>query len=253
MTTPSHRVALTFDLWDTLVVDDSDEPVRASRHLRTKAAQREHLFVDFATRRGADSDAALAAFQQANATFRHQWKVEHVTPHIGDRLMSGLRALGLPADAGFDTLVEAFSMMEVDIPPRLADGVPEMLEVLHERYRLGIISDAIVTPGAYLRRILAGYDLLRFFDITVFSDEAGAAKPDASVFHIAAKGLGVPVTGLVHVGDREPNDIAGPLAVGARAILYTGAVDRGSASTRASAVCTHHGELPDILSRLESP
>lgn len=249
--TPSRQVAITFDLWDTLVIDDSDEPIRAERHLRTKAAEREHLFVDYATRRGIDAAAASTAFQEANSRFRHQWKVQHVTPHIGDRLMHGLRALSLTADDGFEALVEAFSTMEVDIPPRLAPGVAKMLATLHDRYRLGIISDAIVTPGAYLRRILAGYDLLRFFDITVFSDEAGAAKPARQVFDIAAKGLGVPVTGIVHIGDREANDIAGPLGVGARAVLYTGAIDRGSESTRATAVCTHHDELADILATLE--
>jgi putative hydrolase of the HAD superfamily len=139
--------------------------------------------------------------------------------------------------------------MEVDLPPRLAPGAREVLEALHGSYRLGIVSDAIVTPGAQLREILAGYDLLRFFDVTVFSDEAGASKPDPRVFHVAAAGLGVDVTEIAHIGDRDANDIAGPHAAGAKGVLYTGVVDRGASPT-ADAVCTHHDDLPAILAAL---
>ena len=35
--------AITFDLWDTLVVDDSDEAKRAEHGLRSKFDERRHL------------------------------------------------------------------------------------------------------------------------------------------------------------------------------------------------------------------
>ena len=35
--------AVTFDLWDTVVHDDSDEPKRKARGLRGKKAERRHL------------------------------------------------------------------------------------------------------------------------------------------------------------------------------------------------------------------
>ena len=35
--------AITFDLWDTLIDDDSDEPKRKAKGLRTKKAERRHL------------------------------------------------------------------------------------------------------------------------------------------------------------------------------------------------------------------
>jgi hypothetical protein len=35
--------AVTFDLWDTMVYDDSDEPERAARGLRSKKGERRHL------------------------------------------------------------------------------------------------------------------------------------------------------------------------------------------------------------------
>ncbi|MDX1576607.1 MAG: hypothetical protein R3285_10465, partial [Kiloniellales bacterium] len=35
--------AVTFDLWDTMVDDDSDEPKRAAKGLRSKREERRHL------------------------------------------------------------------------------------------------------------------------------------------------------------------------------------------------------------------
>ena len=45
--------------------------------------------------------------------------------------------------------------------------------------------------------------------------------------------------------------VAGPLAVGARAVLYTGAVDRrDNKPTAASAVATHYDQLPALIDAL---
>jgi putative hydrolase of the HAD superfamily len=115
---------------------------------------------------------------------------------------------------------------------------------------LGIISDAIHTPGPGLRQILQREGLLPYFSHWVFSDEAGAAKPAPTVFEQAAAGLAISLAEMVHIGDRESNDIAGPLAMGMQAVLYTGAVDRGSHDTQASAICRDYAHLPEILKTL---
>lgn len=240
--------AITFDLWDTLVVDDSDEAVRAASGLPTKPEARRQAFVaEVCRHHDLPADVVAEALEAANATFRHQWKVEHRTPHIRERLADAYARLSLAPTPGFDALVEEFSSMEVNLPPRPTDGVHEALEALHGRYKLGVISDAIVTPGTHLRRILAHHDLLRFFSVLVFSDEAGESKPSARVFQLAADGFGVQPEEIAHVGDRESNDVAGPQAVGARGVLYTGAVDRGAAGSRADAVCADLRALPEIV------
>ena len=38
--------AITFDLWDTIVIDDSDEPKRAAQGLSSKPVARETLFIE---------------------------------------------------------------------------------------------------------------------------------------------------------------------------------------------------------------
>ena len=84
----------------------------------------------------------------------------------------------------------------------------------------------------------------------MFFDEAGAAKPDLKVFHLASKGLNTPLEHLVHIGDRESNDIVGPREVGAHAILITASIDRGREGTRASAICERYVDLPGIVASL---
>lgn len=140
--------------------------------------------------------------------------------------------------------------MEADHPPDPAPHAREMLAEVAARWPLAIVSDAIVTPGRLLRDVMAQHGLAEFFTAFIFSDEAGAAKPARAVFDQAAEALGVPVTHLVHVGDREANDVRGVQGVGGQAVLYTGVIDRGSDATTAEAVCADHRQLPALLARL---
>ena len=73
---------------------------------------------------------------------------------------------------------------------------------------MGVISDTIHTNGRGLRHLLRQQGILQYFDYFVFSDEVGASKPSTAVFHQAALGLGLPPQQIVHVGDRESNDVA---------------------------------------------
>lgn len=244
--------AVTFDFWDTLAVDDSDEPLRAARGLLPKPLARQSLFVDavLGDWPNLDSAAVIAAYTEANRRAAARWKGEHVTSTVTERLDEALALANLGRPSNFDGLVHAFETMEVEIPPRLVPGAAEALRALSARYRLGIISDTIITPGRGLRAILAQNGVLDRFTSFVFSDELGCAKPSPRVFAAAAKELGAAPGEIVHVGDREANDVLGPQAAGFRAILFTGAVDRGSAGTRADAVCAQLAELPKILQEL---
>ncbi len=246
--------AITFDFWDTIVRDDTDEPKRTAQGLPSKADARVSTFVtEVSAHHPALDEATIrAALTEANARFRHAWKKEHHTPSVGDRLAVGFDVLGIERTPGFDALVSNWETMEVQIPPDLAPGIEDCLAQLDGRYRLGIISDAIVTPGTGLRQILGDYGLLHHFDDFVFSDEAGAAKPAARVFELAVAGLGVAPGELLHVGDREANDIDGPRAFSARSILYTGAIDRRQPGevSRADRVVAHHRDLPAAVASI---
>lgn len=243
-------LAVTFDLWDTLVIDDSDEVQRAARGLPTKVVARRECFRRLVHEASPEltADQADQAWDTANAAFRKWWKQEHHTPPVSRRLDVGLKALGLARPDGYDAAVHELSTMEVEIPPDLLPGAAEALAALAARYPLAIISDSIVTPAKGLRQILENHGLAKFFATTCFSDEVGASKPDPRPYHAAARALGVNVRGLVHVGDRQETDVDGAHAVGARAVYFTGAVDRGPHT--ADVLCTDLRQLPDLIAAL---
>ncbi len=252
--------AITFDFWDTIAVDDSDEPKRAARGLPSKAQAREQLFAETMAARypHITPEQAITAYRVADERFKYDWHEDHHTPGVPVRLYYAYEHLGLGPQPGkyaglvqeVDELVREIETMEIRIPPDFAPGVHNTLQLLAEEYKLGIISDTIHTNGRGLRHLLRQNGLLQYFSYFVFSDEVHMAKPSTDVFRQAALGLGFPPSQIVHVGDRESNDVVGPLAAGMRAILYTGIRDRGSERSRADAVCRSYLDLPSAIRHL---
>ena len=250
MTTPLK--AVSFDLWDTLVDDDSDEPKRFARGLRSKPEERRHLLWEALDRHQPTAPEEVnAAFDAADAAFNKAWKEDAVTWPVAERLGVALAALGreLSADE-LRALAGALGRMEVDIPPDPVDGIADALKDLGRRYKLCVTSDTLVTPADGLRAILEGHGLKQYFSGFAFSDEVGHAKPHRSMFEAAAGQLGVELAEMVHVGDRGHNDIEGPQALGMKAVLFTAARDEDRAGTSADAVCGRHQDLPGIIDSL---
>jgi putative hydrolase of the HAD superfamily len=247
--------AVTFDLWDTVFVDDSDEPKRQRQGLLPKPAQRRSLVHEFLNRHAPVSrDQVDLAYDTVDAAFSRVWHQHSITWSVRERLETLLQGLGreLPED-DFAELIRLHEEMELEIRPDLATGITEAIQALHGKYRLGVISDAIFSPGRVLRQLLEKEGLLRYFEALIFSDEIGCSKPSPAIFKAAARELGVELAELVHVGDRESNDVTGPQASGARAILTTVVKDRGRDGSRADAVCDSYEELDRILDSLQNP
>ena len=244
--------AVTFDLWDTVFRDDSDEPKRAAAGLLSKYLTRRKLIYQFLNRHQPVTQAQVdASYAATDAAFRKVWYDQGVTWSVRERLDIVLKGLErtLPKEE-LAELVRLHEEMELEIQPDLAPGIVEAIHCLHGRYKLGVISDAIFSPGRVLRRLLAENDLEKYFDVFIFSDEIGCSKPDPKTFLAAAEGLGVDVREIAHVGDRDSKDIKGPQHLGAKGIYTTVINDRGSSSTSADAVCTDYNQLADIIDSL---
>jgi len=246
--------AVTFDLWDTVFIDDSDEPKRAARGLPPKPVERRNLVHQFLLRHNPVSKELVdTAYDTVDAAFRQVWYGQNVTWTVRERLSVLLKGLqrDLPA-AELDELIRLHEDMELEFRPDLAAGVAEALQNLHGKYKIGVISDAIFSPGRALRKLLEHYDILKFFDAFVFSDEIGCSKPEPAAFEAAAKALDVSPSEIVHIGDRELKDIDGPHVVGGLAVLCTVVKDRAGKNTKADAVCRDFEDLPAILEKLNS-
>ena len=244
--------AISFDLWDTLVVDDSDEAKRAAQSLRSKREERRYLTWQ-AVKEYSDLslEQVTLGFDVLDAAFNKMWHDQFVTWPVDERLAVLLKGLGcqLP-EHEFRKLIDVQSQMEVVIPPEAIDGVHAALENLSGRYRMCVVSDAVFTPGRCLRELLAHHDLERFFEAFVFSDEAGRSKPHRSVFDAAAQKMCVPLANMVHIGDRQHNDVEGAHAVGMKAILFTASRAIDEPGNTADAVCGTYAELPRIIDSL---
>jgi putative hydrolase of the HAD superfamily len=244
---------VSFDLWDTVFVDDSDEPKRRAQGLPPKAAERRELLYRFLSRHAPIERALVdCAYDTADAAFWHVWRNQHVTWTVRERLriiLAGLKR-ELPDDE-LAELVRLHEEMELRVRPDLAPGVADALRALAGRYKLAVVSDAIFTPGWALRELLAGYGLKDLFAAFAFSDEVGRSKPAREMFEHAARAAGCRLEEMVHVGDREHNDVIGARNAGCRAVLVTVVKDRGSQGTQADAVCRDYRDLPAIIASLD--
>lgn len=244
--------AVTFDLWDTIVHDDSDEPKRKAQGLLSKKAERRRLVWEALNLEAPTDQATVGlAYDVADAAFNKVWHDQHVTWTIGERLGVLLKGLGrsLP-ESVLAEVVRRHEEMEIEVRPDLITGIAEALAALHGRYKTCIVSDAIVSPGRALRRLLESYDLARHFDGFAFSDEVGHSKPHRDMFEAAAKQMNVRLDEIVHVGDRDHNDVKGPQALGMKAILFVATRDADRSKTSADAICERHADLPAAVDRL---
>ncbi len=241
--------AITFDLWDTVFVDDSDENTRASKGMNSKPVERRKIIRNYLEKSIAISQESVnIAYNTADAAFRHAWYQQGVTWTVRERLEIILKGLeSTVSENDLKEMIRLHEEMELEVMPELAPGIADTIAELEQSYTLAVISDTIFSPGRVLRKILEKYDLLKYFSAFVFSDEIGCAKPDSRVFESVSNQLNLPVNSFLHIGDREEKDVAGPHAVGAKSILTTVVKDRGSSKTEADAVCYDYSRLIEII------
>lgn len=244
--------AVSFDLWDTVIHDDSDEPKRLAQGLRTKSQERRYLVWEALDRVEAiDYETVRLAYDVAEAAFRHVWHDQHVTWTVAERIDVILKGLAreLP-DKLRDEVIRAHEEMEIVVTPDPVEGIGDALAELAKRYKLCVVSDAIVSPGRCLRTWLDLHGFKGYFSGFAFSDEVGYSKPHHDMFAAVSEQLEVDLKYMVHVGDRDHNDVKGPQALGMKAILFTGTRDKDKHNTSADAICEHHRDLPGIVDRL---
>jgi putative hydrolase of the HAD superfamily len=133
----------------------------------------------------------------------------------GDTFNRWLAAHGL-ADEGLVTqLVQAYR----GHTPRIAPfpEVPGLLQRLHHRYHLGLVSDGYL---AVQQRKLAALGLSGYFDAVVFSDEWGAGtwKPSPYPFQVMLECLGVEASWTAYIADNPAKDFLGAHQAGLRTV-----------------------------------
>lgn len=99
-----------------------------------------------------------------------------------------------------------------------APGAHAVLDGLRRR---GLKTGMVSNFDHRLPAVLTALDLAARLDVVVLPADAGAAKPDPRIFHLALARLNVAPHEALYIGDDAEDDIAGATAAGLRAIDAT--------------------------------
>ena len=102
----------------------------------------------------------------------------------------------------------------------VVDHGEEVLKELYRRgYKLGIISNLIGETEVY--DWLDEDGLLDLFDSVILSPECGLRKPDAEIYRVSSRDLGIPCENIASIADNQGRDIEGAREAGiACNVLY---------------------------------
>jgi len=142
---------------------------------------------------------------------------------LADQVLSeGAPEVGeLDRDNFFEVAYEHFAESGVwELYPEVID----VLELLHRRFRLAIVSNF----DGRLRVILERLGISKYFDRILVSSEIGADKPDPEIFRRAVKFLGLQPGDVLHVGDDPERDWHAAVVAG----LFVFKLDRTRNSLR---------------------
>lgn len=98
---------------------------------------------------------------------------------------------------------------------RAYDRVPQTLDSLQGKFRMGLVSDG---SSAVQHKKLRTAQLTSYFEVIVVSEEVGASKPSARPFEHALAQLGVGPEQAVFVGDHPERDVQGAARLGMTAV-----------------------------------
>ena len=217
---------VTFDLWQTLLIDDrelglrrSDARLEGVRRLLSDCGEEyepEHI-----------SEAYWECYRQCVAireelrdvSFPEQIEifVEGISPGLGERLTAGALSE--------ITRVYADSFLDYP-PPAHSDALDVLRSVRGMGLRIGMISNTGMTPGTTFRTYLANNGMLGYFDKLTFSDEVRMAKPAKEIFLLTLRAMNAAPEQAVHIGDSVKNDVAGAKLCGLKTVWITGFSER---------------------------
>ena len=222
----SEITTVTFDLWQTLLIDNRELGLRRS-DARLEGVWRvlsdcgeefepEHI-----------SEAYWECYRQCAAvreelrdvSFPEQIDifVESISPGLGGRL----------TDGALSEITRVYADSFLDYPPPAHSDAVYVLKSVHAMgLRIGMISNTGMTPGSTFRTYLANTGMLGYFDTLTFSDEVKMAKPAKEIFLLTLRAMNSVPEQTVHIGDSVRNDVAGAKLCGLRTVWITGFSER---------------------------
>lgn len=245
--------AVTFDLWQTLILDNRELGLKRAEVRRDGAR-------DLLLAQGVAHDAdhireayrgcyrACRAVRETNRDVSFRRQVEIFIDLIDEGLTGRLPE---PTIAEIERVyAESFFVY----PPRFHEATRQTLEAMRGMgLRIGLISNTGMTPGYTFREFLRRHELLGYFDVLTFSDEVLLAKPAAEIFLMTVTALDAQPATTIHIGDHVANDVVGANRVGMRSVWIRGFYepdDPNDPDTQADAAVDDLAGVADAVRRL---
>lgn len=193
--------AITFDLWNTIFQNKSYSEPRIK------------FFNDFLKLKGNHINIATLknCFERIFLPYSNEFPKEmdrHIYNDIRLEKVVKCLKINLSSSEREQILLTIESEMLSD-PPLLKTGVYNTLKELNQQYKIGLISNTGITPGRIIKEVLKNYDILKYFQVTIFSDEIGYYKPHKILYQTALRHLESEPENSIHVGDLLHTDIKG--------------------------------------------
>jgi FMN phosphatase YigB (HAD superfamily) len=171
-----------------------------------------------------------SAFKKLNSWLVSVWDDGREITHL-DQIQFLVRAASEGSvtieEEWVDRLSSAYVSATFEVPPYINPDAHRVLRWLKDHNKLvGLICNVGLTPGFGLRKILAKGDVAKYFDLMIFSDEAGLRKPDPRIFRKAANELQLESYKIVHIGDNLRSDVWGAKNAGFKTVYLSTEVGR---------------------------
>jgi HAD superfamily hydrolase (TIGR01549 family) len=234
--------ALTFDCWDTLIIDDEGRNEKMMSYLKSVCKKNNSSL--------ADEDIADAWAKEDK--LREEYVIaNHKTKDAMQRTVTLLDLLGVQLPLSeVGRIAIYFDKVALEVSPPRVPQVYEILNVLFRKYPLAVICNGGFHSADTVRQILDNHKMLAFFSWLSFSDEMDVAKPHRRIFEYTVEKLGCRTENTVHIGDSEYSDIIGAKNAGMKAILFAGINRKYTHNTMADFVLDSYSELFRILEKL---
>jgi len=209
----SMRVdAVLFDLFNTLVLLENDEAfyLPSLRKLH-KFLARNGVSVSFKDFKHVYFEVRDKLYAEAEKNLEE--------PHFNVRISQTLQRFGYNFGVSHPTVggaTEAFCN-EFMRYVRLDKDAVYVLHKLHEKYKLGIISNFAIPEC--VEKLLEKFGLKELFETVVISGSVNKRKPSPEIFENALSTLGVEASKAVFVGDTPSMDVKGARNAGIKSVL----------------------------------
>jgi putative hydrolase of the HAD superfamily len=204
--------AVLFDMFDTLMLIEKNHAFYSpSLKKAHQVLVNNGVNVKYTVFRDAYIKARDALYVEANERLEE--------PHFNLRIAKALQRLGYSFDVNSKVVAGATNAFCEGFMKyvRMDENAKSALEKLHEKYKLGIVSNFAIPEC--VDKLLEKHGLNKLFDVVVVSATVNKRKPSPEIFHKALEKLDVTAENSVFVGDTADADILGAKAAGMKTIF----------------------------------